>query len=155
MKNHKLTREDYRVRKAPPKVSNEKTGVLVQCPFCTPPHPIMPGVDSPCGTSLEVMAIQTIFRSRKYNNLVCIKCHQVGGEMVRFNNSFVHLVDCMPGTKLLTEPPTYSSFAKVVFSMPMIIRKQFEKKYGKAQQVKEINEVGEETGNVLGYFFWR
>lgn len=155
MKQHHLNRPDVRVRKLPPKVSNEKQGVAVKCPFCAIPHPILPGAQSPCGTTLEVLAVQTVYRSTKHNGITCIKCHQIGGEMVRFNESFVHLVDCMPGTRLLTEIPEFSAFAKFIFKMPTPIRSAFEKRRGKIQYVKEIDSEGKETGKVLGYFFWR
>jgi len=155
MKNHRSNREDVRIRKNLPLVSKTKEGVVVQCPFCPRPHPILPGVESPCGTTLEVMAVQTTFRSNRRNGYTCLKCGKTGGEMVRYNQSFVHLEDCMPGTKLLTEIPKFSLLAKIAYKFPKGIQKLAEKKLGKAQQVKEIDGSGKETGKILGYFFWR
>lgn len=146
---------DVKVRELPPKVRETPAGVEVLCPFCDPPHPILPNVDSACGTTLKVTAVQTVLTAHgsRQQGIKCIKCHQTGGEMVRFNNSFVHLVDCMPGVKLLTTPPKFDKWAGRVLHLPKWLRKPIEKSTGAAQAVKEIDQDGKETGKTLGYFF--
>lgn len=158
MSKHKGTRSEIKVREASPGLNQTKDGVEVMCPFCTPPHPLLPGADSPCGTTLKVTAVQSILTSHgsKQQDIRCIKCHQAGGgDMVRYRGGFVHLHDCLPGTKLLAEPPRFSKMARAVFGMPAWMRGGVEKRLGKAQQVKEIDPQGKETGRVLGYFFWK
>lgn len=149
---------DLHTREKYPLLNKTEEGVQVMCPFCTPSHPILPEVDSPCGTTLKVTAIQSILTSHgaRQNKIICIKCGKTeGGEMVRYMNGFVHIADCAPGTRLLTTPPAYSRLAWFVFRMPLAIRKWIEKSSGKAQAVKEIDPSGKETGRVLGYFFFK
>ena len=158
MKKSKSTRSEIKVREAPPGLNQTKAGVEVLCPFCTPPHPLLPGASAPCGTTLKVTAVQTILTSHgsKQQDIKCVKCHQSGGgEMVRYNNGFVHLYDCAPGTKLLAVPPKFSRTAKMIYGLPAWMRTGVEKRTGKAQQVKEIDPQGKETGKILGYFFWK
>lgn len=133
-----------------------KAGTQILCPFCAPPHPIMVGQDSACGTTMKVTAVQTIYpaRTTKKHNLVCIKCGKGGGEMVKFNSSFVHAADCTPGTRLITVPPEFSRVAKFIYHLPAWLRKQIEKVTGFAKEVKEVDAGGQETGKVLGYFFY-
>jgi hypothetical protein len=155
MKKHTMQRPESRTRVLPPQVKTSKAGVTLLCPFCTPPHPILPGEIYPCGSEVRVTVAQEVFSSHftKHKNIHCLKCHTVGGEMVRYNNGFVHLVDCVPGTRLLTVPPTFSQRARFVFGLPKTIRKNIEKRSGPVQEVREIDEAGKETGKVLGYFF--
>ena len=156
MKNHKLNRTDFKIRELPPKVKNTPEGVQVSCPFCTPPHPILPGVESACGTTLKVTAVQTILTAHasKFNKVICVKCGESGGEMVKYMNSYVHLVDCKPDTKLLAEMPAMNKWAKVVIKLPEWLRRPVEKRTGHAQEVREIDAEGKETGRVLGHFFY-
>jgi hypothetical protein len=103
-----------------------------------------------------VTAVQTVIPQRtvRDQNLTCLKCHQQGkGEMVRYMNGFIHLVDCAPETKLLAQPPKFSALAKYVFNLPEKVRARVEKRTGKAQRVEEIDAEGRETGKTLGYFF--
>lgn len=144
------------VRELPPKVNMVEHGVQILCPFCDPPHPIMVGQDSACGTTMKVTAVQTIYpaRTTKKHNLVCIKCGKGNGEMVKFNKTFVHAFDCTPGTKLITVPPEFSKLAKFIFQLPAWLRKQVEKITGFAKEVKEVDAQGTDTGKILGYFFY-
>ena len=157
MKDHKLQRTDFKTREMPPKVKQTAKGVLVQCPFCVAPHVILPGMESPCGTTLQVTAVQTILTSHaaRFNKIACVKCHQTGGEMVRYRNSWVHLIDCVPGTRLLTEVPKMTRSAALVMKLPPRVRKIIEAKTGKAQEVREIDLEGHETGKILGHFFMK
>jgi len=154
---YKPQRSDVKTRELPPKVSKEKKGVLVQCPFCNPSHVILPGVESPCGTTLRVTAVQTYLTSHatKKNKLHCLKCGHVGGEMIRYRGGFVHLTECAPGTKLLAEIPPLSNGAKIVFKLPAKLRAFIEKRTGVAKELQEIDEEGKPTGKILGHFFWK
>lgn len=157
MKNHRPMREDVKTKELPPKVEPTPKGVVILCPFCQPSHPILPGIASPCGTTLKVTAVQVYYPSHttRRNKIHCIKCGQIGGEMIKYRDGFVHTYDCNPGTKLLTEIPPLSRWAKSVFNMPARMRKAFEKRYGTAKELQEIDAEGKQTGKVLGYFFWK
>lgn len=152
-------RSQLKIRELPPKLRPIKGGgAEILCPFCDPPHPLLPGQDAACGTMLKVTAIQTVVPARVARNkkLVCVKCHKNnGGDLVRYQNGLIHLEDCMPGTKLLVAPPKFSASAKLVFGMPKWMRKQVEKITGAAKQVNEIDPEGKDTGKVLGYFFYK
>ena len=144
-------------RELPPKVRKMERGLQLMCPFCVPTHPIVPGQESLCGTSVKVTAIQTIIPARTANDkgLRCMKCHVVGkGPMVRSGNGFVHKEDCVPGTKVLNEPPPHSGLAQFVYNMKDgRLKTWIEKRQGRAQCVKEIDVEGNETGKILSYFF--
>jgi hypothetical protein len=144
-------------REKPPIPLKTKSGVELLCPFCADHHPLLPGQESPCGTHIEVTAVQEIVSARlsRTEGLVCVKCHKEGGEMVRYRNGFVHLADCNPGTRLLQEVPTFSLFAKVVHNLNPKVRGLIERLTGRADQVLEIDEKGDKTGKVLGYFFYK
>jgi hypothetical protein len=147
----------FTTRELPPRIDTSKKEAVIQCPFCLVPHPISVGKQSPCGTTLRVTAVQTILPARtvKKNEIRCIKCHKMGGEMVPFNNGYVHLVDCTPGTKLLAVPPKFSRAAQAVFLLPEWLRTPIERVTGRAQVAKEVDPEGRDTGKTLGYFFFR
>ena len=159
MKQRSITPKPETVTResAPRVVEDKKLGAKILCPFCEIPHPIEVGKDSACGTTLVIRAVQTQYPTRTVNKhkLICVKCHKGGGEMIRFNNGFVHLHDCSPNTKLMAAPPEFSPWAAAVYQMPKLVREPLEKIYGYAKQVKEIDPQGAETGKVLGYFFFR
>lgn len=144
-------KSEVKVRRMLPKL--DKEGRLM-CPFCTPSHPLIAGKQTACGTEIEVYASQMIYRA-KSANLTCLKCGQGGGEMVRFQNGYVHTHDCVPGQVLMVEEPEYSDWAKFIYGWPEFLKRPLEKKLGMARPVKEIDPNGKETGNILGYFFWK
>lgn len=145
------------VRELPPRVIEKKDEVQILCPFCEPPHPIAVGRPAACGTTLKVTAVQAVIPARTVNkhNLVCIKCHKSGGQMIQFNQGYIHLHECTPGTKLLTEAPQFSKLARTIFHLPAPLRGVLEKRLGKAKEIKEVDPQGNDTGKVLGYFFYR
>lgn len=148
-------RPEVLTRELPPKVEQSKSGASILCPFCAIPHPIHLGDQAPCGTSLRVTAVQAILPEKtvKKHNLSCLKCHEGGGEMVPFNQGYVHLHDCTPGTRMLVAAPRFSPVAKVVYKAPKWLHALSEKWLGKAEKVLEVDGEGKETGKVLGYFF--
>jgi hypothetical protein len=154
---YKPKRSEITIRELPPKVESTPKGVLVKCPFCNPPHLILPGVVSPCGTTLKVTAVQEVFKAHvtRHQDIHCLKCGQTGKEMVRYRAGFVCLEECSPGTKLMTELPPLRKSAKVIFGLPPKIRHLVEKYTGPVQELQEINAEGKQTGQVVGYFFWK
>lgn len=154
---YKPQRSDVKTRELPPKVEATKKGVLVKCPFCVPAHVILPGVESQCGTTLKVTAVQNYLTSHvtKKNGIHCLKCGQIGGEMIRYRDGFVHMEECSPGTKLLTEIPPLSNVAKLIYKFPLKLRSYLEKHMGAVKELQEIDAEGKSTGNILGYFFWK
>lgn len=154
---YKAKRSEVKTRELPPKVVKTKKGILVNCPFCSPTHVILPGAESPCGTTLRVTAVQTYLGSHftKQSKIHCLKCGHIGGEMIRYRNGFVHLQECSPGTKLLTEIPRLSSVAKVIFKFPEKLRAFVEKRTGAVKELQEIDQEGKPTGKILGHFFWK
>lgn len=129
---------------------------VLYCPFCKPTHKILPGAPNPCGTFLEIQAVQTVFKAKYEKNLVCLKCGQGGGEMVQYRNGFIHTHDCAPGVAALTEEPKFNRWAKIVYQIPWLaLKTRIEKHVGRAMKVDEVKPDGERTGKVLGYAFFK
>lgn len=106
---------------------------------------------------MQVLAVQTVYPTRtvhKYS-LKCLKCGGSDGEMIRFNNGYVHVADCAPSVKLLATVPEFSRAARIVKHAPKWLSAIVEKYTGKVQEVQEIDAEGKETGKTLGYFFMR
>lgn len=154
---YKAKQPEFKTREAPPKIKNTKKGVVIGCPFCNPPHPILPGVISPCGTMLKVIAVQVYFPSHytKRNGLKCMKCGEGGGTMIKFQNGYVHMEECAPEKTFVTEVPKFSKMAKFIFGLPEKMRTAMEKRYGTVKEVQEIDGHGQPTGKILGYVFWK
>lgn len=133
-----------------------KDGIELHCPFCADAHVLRPNTESPCGTRVVVTAVQEVVTSKyaKQHGLICIKCHQGGGEMIKYRDSYIHLVDCVPEKRLLQDIPKFSKFAEFVSKTNPRVRGIIERFTGRADHVIEIDEQGNETGKVLGYFFY-
>lgn len=155
--NNKTYKPEVTVRELPPKIQKAGDGVQILCPFCAVPHPISIAQNAPCGTKMSVLAVQTIYPTRTVNKykFTCLKCGQGGGEMIRFNNGYVHVSDCAPSVKLLVSVPEFSRLAKIVGASPKWLSALIERYTGKVQEVKEIDAQGRDTGVTLGYFFLR
>lgn len=159
MAKHKTGyKPETKIREAAPKVMEIAGEMKIMCPFCEIPHPIAIGKQAPCGTQVKVTAVQITIPARtvhKYG-MKCIKCGKSDGEMTPFNNGYVHLADCMPGTKLMADPPAqYSRWAKMIYTLPEWIRKLVEARTGAVKRVDEIDPQGQETGKTLGYIFYK
>lgn len=154
---YKPKRSDVKTRELPPKVEATKKGVLVQCPFCSPTHVILPGVQSQCGTTLRVTAVQNIFTAHatRHNDIKCLKCGETGKEMVKYRSGYVCVEECKPDTKLMAEIPPLSKIAQIVFKLPAGVRKIIEKRTGVVKQLQEIDVEGKPTGVIVGHFFWK
>ena len=155
MSHKKGNRPNYTTRERVPILSRDGQGnALLLCPFCTPAHPINPESASTCGTILQVRALQTIYKAKKYGNEVCVKCGKGGGEMVMFQGALLHTNDCMPGVVALSTPPKFSKLAKALFGLrDGWIKKNLEGIFGEAVPVEEVLPSGERTGVIFGYFF--
>src|SRR3990167_5819941 len=128
------------------------------CPFCKPTHPIVPGVDMPCGSVLDVMVVQTTISASvaRANGIVCIKCGGTGvGALAPFHDGYVHVIDCNPSVRIAPVMPKRSLAARIVSRIPNGLRKIIEKRTGHAQAIHVIDKDGKETGQIAGYFFDR
>lgn len=151
-----LPRLPIKTRTSVPIAIPTKNGIELHCPFCQDKHVLRPGEESPCGTRVEVTAVQEVFTPHtvKHEKLVCAKCFKGGGEMVRFRNSFVHVENCSPDKVLVMEPPKSSRLARIVYNLPTRLKSIVEKFTGRADVVKEVDEHGALTGVILSYIFW-
>jgi len=139
-----------------PSVTKDKNGsAILWCPFCKPSHPLRADNKSTCGTVMQIRAVQVVYKAKYDNKLVCVKCGHGGGEMVRFQTSFIHTHDCSPGVATFTEPPNYSMLAKLLYKLPVRARTLLERTTGKIVPVEEVTEIGEKTGKIFGYIFNR
>ena len=127
--------------------------VVLMCPFCKAPHPIIPGIVAACGSTLQVRAVQTIYKAKYEPSMICAKCGKGGGDMVLVADAFFHVEDCNPGVLVMTDPPEFSEFAKRVFLLPDWLKKIIEPQTGTAMPVDEVLSDGTRTGVTLGYFF--
>ena len=149
----KTTQPAFRVREAEPKVTKD---MKIMCPFCALPHPLVAGEVAPCGTYIKVSAVQRIYRAKFKPDMVCAKCGKGDGEMVHFQNAFIHVENCMPGVAVMNERPKFSRFASFVFNMKDgILKTLIEKQTGVARSVEEVEPSGKRTGVTLGYFFYK
>lgn len=147
-----------KVREAPPRAREIDGEMKLLCPFCAVPHPLSIGQASPCGTSLQINAVQIVVpvRTVRQYGLKCIKCGKSGGEMTPFNKGYTHLVDCMPQLPLLAEPPKkYSRLARWIYGLPGNLRTPLERFTGAVKRVDEIDSHGQDTGRTLGYIFYK
>src|SRR3990167_1529905 len=157
-KNQPSHSYDVRIEEAAPKLEATKSGTRVLCPFCAIPHPIAPGEEANCGTQLKVTAVRAVLPGKraKKDKVRCLKCHKTeGGDMARYMNGWVHTTDCLPGTRFLAHAPAFSKWAGAVGRLGRgnPARKFVEAFTGPAQEVREIDPEGKETGKVLGHFF--
>lgn len=147
----------YRVRSGIPKMLKDKSGkTLLVCPFCPVPHPLYPNVPAKCGTRLILTAEQIVYRAKADKRFVCVKCGKGGGEMVKYQNAYIHIEDCAPGVMTMTEPPKFSRLAGLVSKVKSERTRKFIEQFtGRAMPVDEVTENGTRTGVVLGHFFFK
>lgn len=159
MAKQKPYRSPVKMREKYPLTRKDKQGhIEMLCPFCVTPHVISPRMPSPCGTTIQVKAVQKLITARTAKNegVKCMKCHDdKGGDMAMCRNGFVHIHDCAPGVVVLPAEPKYSKWAERVFKLPEALRKRIEKRFGEVKEISEIDQDGKETGKILGYFFYK
>src|SRR3990167_8131136 len=156
MKHTTSHQYNVRVREDTPKLRKTKVGTELLCPFCETPHPLWPGEIASCGTTVMVMAAQSVIPEKraKRDKLRCLKCGKTkGGDMVQYMSGFVHLKDCDPNTKLIAKLPEFSKLAMFTFGLKesSAARKLIERTRGKAKAVHLIDAEGKDTGKVQGY----
>jgi hypothetical protein len=139
-----------------PIITRDKQGnAILNCPFCEPTHPLRPENNAQCGTMLQVRAVQITYKAKYDKRFVCVKCGKGGGEMVKFQNGFVHTHNCSPGVVTLENPPAFSKLAERIHAMPPMMKKSLEAIFGETIPVLEVMPDGTKTGVTLGYFFKR
>lgn len=156
MSKKKPFRPQTTTRSRDPKFRTVDGNVQILCPYCDPPHPIYPHQMSACGTILQVSAVQNVFpaRTTKKAEVLCVRCGKGGGDMVQFGKGFVHAESsCNPERRMIAAPPHYSNWARGVYNMPKFIRSFVMRFTGPVIEVNEVDEKGQETGKILGYYF--
>lgn len=138
-----------------PILRKDKDTPLIECPFCKPTHALSVSGPSACGTMLQLRAVQRVYKGRFNKGMVCIKCGKGGGELVHFNDAFVHANDCTPGVYAFADQPKFSRMAQMIFTAPGFIKRPFENRLGKTMAVEEVLPDGTKTGKHLGYFFYK
>ena len=118
-------RKRSRLRSAPPRIEAVKDSVRILCPFCQPPHEILPDRQSPCGTSLELKAVQ-----RTFTHVACALCGQSQGTLVKRGERMIHDYDCTPGAKIYTVPPPRSRMAGIVWKLPTFFHRLTMRSFG-------------------------
>jgi hypothetical protein len=107
-----------RRRRQSPRVSERGGLIAFECPFCFPPHPLVVDQEASCGTMLELTAVQRLYRGVR-----CAKCGQPSGTLTKLGDDYQHTYDCVPGKMLLPEEPVPSRWARIVYSLPMWLRR--------------------------------
>ena len=128
-----------RIRRQAPRISNDGKGVLIECPYCHPPHPLRVDLPAPCGTILELRAIQNLYRDVK-----CVLCENSQGTLIKVGEYYRHAHECSPGKRIYTVPPEKSRSAAVFHRFPKFLHKFYARNFGKV--VIELSHQGEVAG---------
>ena len=157
MSKSTVTKSLLTTRTGVPKIMKDKQGnAILLCPFCKPSHALQPNIPAMCGTTLKLTAEQVVVRAKYDKNFICVKCQKGGGEMVQYQNGYIHTFECNPGKVTMLEPPVYTRFADIVFHMKnKRLKKLIEGYKGQSMPVEEIDQKGNKTGITLGYFFFK
>lgn len=144
-----------KLRRKPPKFKMGDKNPELLCPFCKEPHPIAPDGSSPCGTFIEVMAVQPIYHNKM---LVCSRCGKSGGTMNKMgNNLYVHAFPCTEAkTEFYVEPPKMSLTAKLAWKLlpekPNALARFLVKVIKQVpEELVKLDETGKRTNEILGY----
>lgn len=137
-----------------------KDGNVLMCPFCNPPHQVSPFVPSPCGSLVVVKVVQEVYHAKYDRTLVCAKCGKGGGDMVKWNEAYIHTGNCMPGVVTFANPPKISKNVEKIAKWVHGLKdgkpkKIIESVFGRAMTIDEVKPDGERTGVVLGHFFYK
>ena len=129
------------VRKQKPVITKQNGKIAILCPFCPNPHPISPDQQSPCGTHLELNAVQLTYR-----NVECVLCGDKKGVLVRAGDKFVHAHKCSPGKVYYPTPPKKSRLAAILFGFPQFTHLWLGRVFGKVPI-----RLQDDKGEVAGY----
>ena len=128
-----------KIRKRPPQLKTDNGRVEIFCPFCFPTHPIQMEFSAPCGTILELSAIQSL-----YKDVTCALCGGARGSLVKVGEKYKHAHDCTPGQHLYTVPPKKSLGARAVWYLPTFVHNWLWRVSGR--KVIEVSSDGKVTG---------
>ena len=145
-RNTKGRTPTQRQRKEKPRILKQKKSIITGCPFCEESHPIYADQVAHCGTYVEMMAIQPIFRGKR---LVCALCGEAGGTLVKIGDQYKHDFECSPGKFVYSEPPKLSKTAKLLYRSPQFVQKviySVTKRYVQQVGTMEKGEVKEISG---------
>ena len=143
--NNRIKPPKPNLRRAPPKMGKLNGKDVIMCPYCDPPHPLSTQEISPCGTVLEVQAIQAIFRNQR-----CIVCGEISGEQTMVGNKYVHTYDCKPGHRMFATPPRKSTLATLFWRFPDWAQLLVARKFGKV-----VLELKNSEEKIIGYTWQR
>lgn len=128
-----------KIRSKPPHIKETGVGVEIHCPFCHPPHVLRIDLPSPCGTILELKAVQNL-----YKDVSCALCEGSQGTLIKVGESYKHVHNCSPGKHLYTVPPETSLSARLFWKLPTFLHKLVWIQMGK--KVIEVSSKGKVTG---------
>ena len=134
-----MAKNSPRIRRRPPRIINDGDGVKIQCPYCHPPHPLSIEHRAPCGTVLELNAVQNLYSSVK-----CALCGGMQGTMVKIGKRYRHSYDCKPGHTIYTVPPKASKSAAFFWNLPDRLHRFVWLRLGK--KVVKLSTEGKTTG---------
>ena len=140
MKKRKFKKKSApKIRRKAPHIKETGAGIEIHCPFCHPPHVLRIDMPSPCGTVLELKAVQNLFQ-----DIACALCGGKQGTLVRIGERYKHVHDCSPGKHLYTVPPEQSRSARWFWLLPEFLHRFVWTRLGK--KVIELSSGGTVTG---------
>jgi hypothetical protein len=129
-----------RVRRQAPRIRQDGKTIVIECPFCHPPHPLRVDIPSPCGTILELYAVQQL-----YQDVTCALCGKSGGTLIKVGDQYRHAHDCSPDKRIFTTPPKLSKSAAFFWRLPRFFQLAWGRRFR-----KRVIEVSQQ-GKVVGY----
>lgn len=129
------------VRYRAPVMGKLKGKDVVMCPFCDPPHALSSTEPSPCGTILQIQAVQAVFHNQK-----CALCGKVEGETIMAGDKYVHTYECTHGKLMFAVPPKKSVTARIFWRFPDAAQLWVARKFGTV--VMELKNGSEQ---IVGY----
>lgn len=130
-----------RIRKQAPRISQDGKGMVIECPFCHPPHRLRLDMPAPCGTILELKAVQSL-----YQDVTCVLCGKPGGTLIKVGELYRHANECSPGKRLYTIPPKPSKTAAIFYRFPKWIQARYTRRTR-----KYAVQLSDQEGEVHGY----
>ena len=136
-----MKRNKSRIRRQAPVISQSGKGIIIECPFCHPPHQLRLDIPAPCGTILELKAVQSL-----YQDVTWALCGQTGGTLIKVGELYRHANECSPGKRLYTIPPKPSLGAAIFYRLPKWIQARHTRRTR-----KYAVQLSDQEGNVHGY----
>jgi len=130
-----------RIRRQAPIIKQGGKGIVIECPYCHPPHPLRLDLPAPCGTILEVKAVQSL-----YKDVACALCGKSGGTLIKVGELYRHANECSPGKRLYTIPPKRSLGAAIFYRLPKWIQVRHTRRTR-----RYVVQLSDQKGKVHGY----